>query len=442
MVQKSNLQNLAGNIGFNSQHSPMGAFASFTCGNFGTRGGLGTQIGKPAGHDLYVGIKEGGRFESEPIHCLPFFYSTSGGGAGAADFLVEQAAGPSEQNIAAKVIAIDPKKLKRQYSWATDRWLAEKFSFTIYSPFGEIPDPSRAEPLLMKDAIRPAVVAELAIDNTEGARTLTGVFAINFNEPGWLPIDSAGTLRRGFSLRNQMGVLGEIVESGQVGTSKGATSEDDDQLSPDLYCRWSPDQGLSQPIPHLLGSCPGLCFEVRPGERRVLRLAMGWYIDGVVTRGHEGRYLYTSYFSGLADVLSDCLEKGDPGPGCDRLDNQLVASGLSEDQQFQIAHATRSYYGSTQLLEIGGKPFWVVNEGEYCMMNTLDLCVDQMFWELDQNPWVVRNLLDNFVAHYSYVDSLKAGVNRTLPGGISFTHDMGITIISALAVKAATSYRR
>ena len=51
----------------------------------------------------------------------------------------------------------------------------------------------------------------------------------------------------------------------------------------------------------------------------------------------------------------------------------------------------------------------IVNEGEYCMMNTLDLSVDQAFWELERNPWVVRNLLDNFVQRYMYVDELQAG---------------------------------
>ena len=63
-----------------------------------------------------------------------------------------------------------------------------------------------------------------------------------------------------------------------------------------------------------------------------------------------------------------------------------------------IAHATHSYYGSTQLLEVDRQPFWVVNEGEYCMMNTLDLAVDHVFWELEHNPWLVRNLLDTFVS--------------------------------------------
>ena len=50
---------------------------------------------------------------------------------------------------------------------------------------------------------------------------------------------------------------------------------------------------------------------------------------------------------------------------------------------------------------------WVVNEGEYCMMNTLDLAVDHVFWELDHNPWLVRNLLDTFVKRYSYTDEVK-----------------------------------
>ena len=49
----------------------------------------------------------------------------------------------------------------------------------------------------------------------------------------------------------------------------------------------------------------------------------------------------------------------------------------------------------------------MVNEGEYCMMNTLDLAVDHVFWELDHNPWLVRNLLDEFVRRYSYTDEVK-----------------------------------
>ena len=101
---------------------------------------------------------------------------------------------------------------------------------------------------------------------------------------------------------------------------------------------------------------------------------------------------------------------------------------MSAEQQFLIAHGTRSYYGSTQLLDVAGEPFWIVNEGEYCMMNTLDLSIDQAFWELKHNPWVIQNLLDNFIRHYSYVDEIKLDPRNAkshAAGGISFCHDMG-----------------
>ncbi len=136
------------------------------------------------------------------------------------------------------------------------------------------------------------------------------------------------------------------------------------------------------------------------------------------------------------------------------LDNRLDNAAVSGDQRFLISHATHSYYGSTQLLEVESQPLWVVNEGEYCMMNTLDLAVDHVFWELEHNPWLVRNLLDTFVRRYSYIDEVKvyksdfapsvetvqvdpsqtppppdeAQLNRpydTKPGGFSFCHDMG-----------------
>ena len=73
-------------------------------------------------------------------------------------------------------------------------------------------------------------------------------------------------------------------------------------------------------------------------------------------------------------------------------------------------------------------------------MNPLDLAVDHVFWELKQNPWVVKDLLNNYLQHYSYRDQLKVPVltnatdakaegtpyaHELVPGGISFCHDMG-----------------
>src|SRR6185295_1804770 len=135
---------------------------------------------------------------------------------------------------------------------------------------------------------------------------------------------------------------------------------------------------------------------------------------------------YTRLYASLDDVLTAALDRShELRAKAARLDARLLSSGLSPHQQFLIAHGTRGYYGSTQLLDVAGEPVWLVNEGEYCMMNTLDLAIDHAFWELEQNPWIVRNVLNTHARHYSYHDQLQGRGEQLLPGGISFCHDIG-----------------
>jgi hypothetical protein len=62
------------------------------------------------------------------------------------------------------------------------------------------------------------------------------------------------------------------------------------------------------------------------------------------------------------------------------------------------------------------------------MINTLDLTIDQLFFEMEMNPWTVRNELDWFLRRYSYTDTVRFPGDATeYPGGITFTHDMGNT---------------
>ncbi len=404
-----------GNISFNAQHSPMGAFMSFTCGHFGTRGGIGVQIGRPANQDLFVGVKNGDRYSDEPIHCLPFFEGALDGGPKGLDeaaqaFLVEQ--GVARNSTKPGIVAIDRKDIHRHYRWATDAWHAHDFEFAIYTPFDAIPDPSKESPA---DALLPAITAELVVHN-RSSQTKTACFAIGFQDPGVRLLDEGvGRGRVGFALRNQIGVL--------------AALENDEAPHPFPFMRWSAHEGLRDHTPvHLLGNTPGIGFEIPPGESRSLRIAIGCYLDGVVTTRIEGKYFYTRHYANLTDVLRFALDRfTEFEDRAANLDLELLQSSLSDDQQFLIAHSVRSYYGSTQLLDVSGQPFWIVNEGEYCMMNTLDLAVDQVFWELKQNPWVVKNLLDNFVKSYSYHDQVKDPKTGELsPGGISFCHDMGV----------------
>ena len=411
---------LAGNISFNAQHSPMGAFMSFTCGNFGTRGGVGLQIGQPGNQDLYVGVKDGDRKSDSSPRCLPFYQGNDRDATAA--FLVE--AGPEQQTAKEKVQAYRANQIRRFYGWGTDRWQTDELDFRIHTPFGSIPDPKTAAPQHLRDALLPAITARLTVDNRKGNGTKTGFFAMHFHEPGARPLDlgSNSRVRVAFAYRRDFGIAAELREAGNS-ANPAAT--------PFLFQRWTVNEGLREANPiHMLGNAAGFGFEVPAGKAYELVIAIGGYLDHIVTTGLEGKYLYAHHFGSLGEVLFKALERADElRATAEARDQELLASGLSADQQFLIAHSTRSYYGSTQLLEVGGEPFFIVNEGEYCMMNTLDLSIDHVFWELKQNPWVVRNLLENFVRHYSYIDEVKherAPDSRLLPGGISFTHDMGV----------------
>src|SRR3954471_21546659 len=75
-------------INFNAQHAPTGAFMSFTCGHFGSGGGIGVEVGKPADQNLFIGVKSGDRKSPSPVRCLPFLRMAQQG-AGSADYQVE-----------------------------------------------------------------------------------------------------------------------------------------------------------------------------------------------------------------------------------------------------------------------------------------------------------------------------------------------------------------
>ncbi|UWZ84490.1 glycoside hydrolase family 52 protein [Occallatibacter riparius] len=436
-------------VGFNAQHSPMGAFMSFTCGNFGTRGGIGLQIGQPGDQEVFIGFKDGDRYSDATLKCLPFYTAAVDRSADA--FLVEQA-GPAEQNVKPDAVAFTEKEIARAYGWASDRWVADGLSFTVYSPFGAIPDPAVDDEQRMREGLLPAVIARLELDNTAGKETKTAMFALNHARTGSRILnDDLGSGRVAWAFRREAGGAAELRDF----TSSEEGSKID--AEPFIFMRWSASDGVRErynPV-HLLGSCPGFGFEVPAGKKYGITIALGSYLEGFQTNGLDGRYLYTRYFKGLGDVLKMALDNSAKMiASAEALDSKLAGTALSEDQKFMISHATHSYYGSTQLLEIGELPFWVVNEGEYCMMNTLDLSVDHVFWELEHNPWLVRNLLDNFVRLYSYNDEVKvyksefapstetmqmdpsqtppppdeAQLKRpyeTKPGGISFCHDMG-----------------
>jgi hypothetical protein len=404
-------------ISFHAQHAPVGAFFSFTVGKFCSTGGMGLEIGKPAEHDVYVGVMKGDGSGAGEILALPLFKGgvvsdVEAGGGGEVDaFGLKKAK-------RAGLTTYGREEIVRRYGLGTDVWETPDFTYTIYTPYFSLPDVERGEDGDGALAVLPAVVSGIEIDNTAGTEDKTLFFAIDFRDPAVLPV-GAGSQRPGFVYRQKMG---------------GMFACDNPRVKVELFQRWKVEQGLV-PLPteacgvnslHQLGTMPGAKICVPAGQKATLRVALGVYRGEAATAGREMKYFYTRYYKNLTEVLGSALDGWDKLTARARqLDAELAGSGLSNDQQFLCAHATRSYHGSTMLLDDGGRPFWAVNEGEYCMINTLDLSVDQLFWEMKHNPWVVRNILDSFVRYYSYKDTLKARTGDMKAGGLSFCHDMG-----------------
>lgn len=178
---------------------------------------------------------------------------------------------------------------------------------------------------------------------------------------------------------------------------------------------------------HMLGMEGALILTVPPRESGQLDLALGFLQQGIITTGMEASYYYTRYFSSLEAVLAFGLDHFESYLAMAKSrDAELAAASLSDEQKWLLAYSVHAYLGSTELLGRAGKALWVVNEGEYRMINTFDLTVDHLFFELHWWPWAVRDTLDLFAERYSYTDSIHSPDGRDAEGGIAFTHDMGV----------------
>ncbi|MDT8391954.1 MAG: glycoside hydrolase family 52 protein [Lentisphaeria bacterium] len=384
---------------FHAQHSPMGAHASFTYGMFGARGGMALEKGGPANGGVHVGYEDA----DGHIHQFPFSHMSD-------DERSRYVGG--EDEAAAPGGFFPEEAITREYLWATDRFEAPGVRFETVTPFFPIPEPGGAPDGDVKFACCPATFVRLSFDNTDGERPIRGFFAIRL-DGNWSALDAAtGGDMRGFVHRESLGF---------------ATWDEVETFS-----AFGLRNGLSKKTrtPHfLLGKTAGLIINVPAGESKDIVIALGYFIGAAATFNRPMTYWYTRYFANLNDVLHYALENSEDYLEEAALrDRELAMAPLNDEQKFLIAHATRSYYGSTEWLDDGGRPCWVVNEGEYLMMNTFDLTVDMLFYEMRFNPWTVRNVLDKFVAEYSYFDEVFSpdDPDTLFPGGVSFTHDMGV----------------
>lgn len=393
---------------FNAHHSPIGAFASFTLGFPGARGGMGLELGGPADENIYIGCED---HQTGGLRAFPFF------GKGTEDeaerYDVEASAGQDEQ-VALKSFAHD--SITRDFSACHDIWHSGDLTLKIISAVQSVPDPAEAGEAELRLALVPAVLAELTLDNTKGRKPRKMFF-------GYQGSDRYSAMRR---IDDTTG--GKLRGVGQ-GTRTAMVTDDSSAWSGlGFSIEKVVEPEIAENLVFGLGGVGALVAEASPGEKKTLRIALCFYRGGIATSGWETVYYYTQLFADIEAVAGYALKNFDVICGkAVEFDAEVARAGLSAERGFMLAHAVRSYYGSTELLCRDGEPLWVVNEGEYRMMNTFDLTADHLFFEMRMNPWVVRNVMDLFIERYSYRDDVRfPGKESLYPGGISFTHDMGM----------------
>lgn len=412
-------------IDFHAHHSPLGAYATFTCGRFAAGGGFSIAGARPASQDLIIGVVEG-----DTVHALPFFRGAKTG----TDNYVQGGDGSRAKRTTLADVT-------RVLGGGSDAWTAGDVSFAIHTPVVPLPDPEVAGDAALQEAVLPVLAATLTLDNRGGTTTRRLIFAVNAGQCcRFLTVGGAKAVgwgrEFGFASPHQHGVT--------------------------AFINFSELDFLTNGDSHLLGATCGLVLDVPAGTIGTLPLTLGFCRDGVVTTGVEGRFWYTRAYATIERVLAAGVMRYDALiERAAAMDAELVATGWDEHRRFLYAHSERSYWGNTQLIDVGGRPWWIVLEGEYAMINTFDLTVDMLFYEMRRNPWTVRNVLDQFVERYSYHDllvrpggpALKHEFTRDphrlhdivpkpaatgLPGGISFCHDMGVA--SQFSPPAHSSY--
>lgn len=385
---------------FLSLHSPRGANAFFAMGMEGAGGGFGL-------HKDYVDTKReifiGYRMKEE-LHLLPYFTKAN---SNAKDAFVQSHSEGKKLTLKVR------KEVDRTFSFATDRFSSDDISFEILTPVSGVPDPAQSDPERVKDSIAPAILCKLRIDNLKGKDVKSAFFATDGLAGQYLlgPV-TAGKLT-GCACGEGFGFAVDAVRNPEISTFGDF----------DIFQAFS----RAKPADFILPKMAGLVFDVLPGQVKEVDIVLAWYRPGIVTYLKDCSYYYTRFFSKLEDVALFALGRKDAwwSEGL-KEDERLGKSNLNEDRRFLLAQSLRAYWTSTMFFECRGKPRWVVNEGSFLMMNTFDLTVDQVFFELEQMPWAVKNELDIFADEYSYYDTVHfPGDGKSFPGGIAFTHDQG-----------------
>ncbi len=390
---------------FMTHHAPPGAWSSFTFGQPGMGVGIDHELLKvdPTG-DLLVAISRG----SNNVRVMPFI-----NGLKTEDY-EGKAAGGVQPSAYRRWKIISPQQLQRQLTPGVDEFTGGDLRLRVYSPRFDLPDPQTGA--AMKDAICPAVLVEVEVDNTHSDQPANGFFGLAYQGAGRIrPLDWSSD-----------GQLCGIAFGGKWAIAAKAKSRE--VFTVRSYSIASNVEN-GQPVIHPSGSEGGILFTVPAGKRSTLVCAIGFYHPGDATQGIACRYAYTGDFADVEGVCRYALDNaGRIKAAATAFDRNAASGGATEQRRQLLAQASQAYYANSSLLrDAGGRLYWSVCEGQFAWRNTLDLAADQLAFELWRHPWISRNVMDLFFDRYSYHDQVRFPdhPDEKHPGGLSFTHDQG-----------------
>lgn len=389
---------------YQTTHSPRGANANFSFGLECGGGGFAVEKDRVSEQDVFIGYREG-----KVLKCLPFLSKQKRNDF--ASFNIEDY--PNDEFV--RFSAFQKEEIHRENLYASDIFQAGKVKFEMITPVGGI---NLNEDL--KYQIMPGLLAEITFDNSEGTEEIEGVFAVGPDRSREF-IDDDNML--GFYMANGYG----FCTSKQEGVYFRTAHEVFAAFGTN-YQKWY----------YPTVNC--LIFKVNPGEKKTYHIAFGFYKDTKTLGAKKMKYYYTNFYHDIIDVLKYCLQNASKIYNEAQKNNEILKnSGLNKYRQTILAQAMKSYFASTMLFDNNGKMEWLVNEGSFQMINTLDLAVDHLFFELETQPWSVKSQLDTYMDDYSYEDTVHmAGDTKSYPGGISFCHDMGM--YQVFTPKGTSSY--
>jgi hypothetical protein len=399
------LQRPLANKSFYVHHCSWGSYSSFILGKLFQGGGFVLGNVNPPATNVYIGYaRQGGK-----PRLLPFVakkMSETG-----EERYTGNSFNPRGKWYQENVNFFGEDEIERRLDWAADTWAAGDIVFKLITPFFNIPSLD----VLPIDSIgfytAPLILAELEFDNTEHDTEMTGLFALEsmrrpLSDLKDNLIGTAAGTSCGFGLQKQSGAA-EILA---WDACKSAFTKD--------------SQALTR-----LGFEGGLRFTIPPKTRKKYEIVLATYRGGSVTSNIKTRFLYTDHFADLEEVIGyGLVHYAKYREAGEEKNAELNRALLNDHRKFMIAHATHSYMANTELLaDERGRARFIVNEGEYQMMNTLDLTVDQVFWELQTTPWTIRNVLDFHAARYGYRDWVQRDNGTPVEAGIGFCHDEGVS---------------